>query len=169
MKNIYNIYEGLLDDVEKTLSDMDSGAFAKMYPVPTIKDFKKGSFKQTNLAWPCKLIIQSYLDKFTCIQPNIYKYLRPSEEIIGLWFTIYYDNIIEVCLMTNDMLPYLKIYGIGDYCENKPAAKKEIIEFCKKLVKNPELMQNVVDFSNKFVVELERTQVADHIRLKDVI
>lgn len=169
MKNIYNIYEGLLDDVEKTLSDMDSSAFTKMYPIPTIKDFKKGSFKQTNLAWPCKLIIQSYLDKFTYIQPNIYKYLRPSEEIIGLWFTIYYDNIIEVCLMTNDMLPYLKIPGIGDYCENKPAAKREIIEFCKKLVKNPELMQNVVDFSNKFAVELKRTQVADHIRLKDVI
>lgn len=168
MKNIYTIYEGLLDDVEKTLSDMDSGAFAKLYPVPAIKDFKKGSFKQTNLAWPCKLIIQPYIDKL----PNsndIYKYLGPSKEIIGLWFTIYYDNIIEVCLMTNDMLPHLKIPGIGDYCENKPAAKREVIEFCKKLVNNPELMQKVVDFSNKFEVQLERTRVADHIRLKDVI
>lgn len=168
MKNIYNIYEGLLDDVEKTLSDMDSSAFAKMYPVPTIKDFKKGSFSQTNLAWPCKHIIQPYLDKFTH-KDNIFKYLRPSEEIIGLWFTISYDNFIEVCLMTNNMLPHLKIPGIGDYCENKPAAKREVIEFCKKLVNNPELMQKVIDFSNKFAVEIERNRVADHIRLKDVI
>lgn len=168
MKNIYNIYEGLLDDVEKTLSDMDSGAFAKMYPVPKVKDFKKGSFSQTNLAWPCKHIIQPYIDKFPN-KDDIYKYLRASEEIIGLWFTIYYDNIIEVCLMTNDMLPHLKIPGIGDYCENKPAAKREVIEFCKKLVNTPELMQKVVDFSNKFEAEIARIGVAAHIRLKDVI
>ena len=168
MKNIYNIYEGLLDDVEKTLSDMDSGAFAKIYPVPKVKDFKKSSFSHTNLAWPCKHIIQPYIDKFSN-KDDIYKYLGASEEIIGLWFTIYYDNIIEVCLMTNDMLPHLKIPGIGDYCENKPAAKREVIEFCKKLVNNPELMQKVVDFSNKFEAEIARTGVAADIRLKDVI
>lgn len=165
MKNIYNIYEGLLDDIEKTLNE---NPVKKLYPIPSIKDFQKGSFKQTNLAWPCKYIIQPYIDKFAH-KDDIYKYLRPSEEIIGLWFTIYYDNIIEVCLMTNDMLPHLKIPGIGDYCENKPAAKREIIEFCKKLVNNPELMQKVVDFSNKFDAEIKRTRVADHIRLKDVI
>lgn len=165
MKNIYNIYEGILDDVEKTLSE---DPIKKIYKEPSIKDFKRDSLnKYTYLIWPCKHIIQPYIDKLPH-SDSFYKFMKPGEKIIGLRFNIHYDNYIEVSLTTDDNTLF-NISGVGDNCESKPVAKKEIIEFCKKLIKNPELMQKVIDYANKSAVELQRYSIADHIRLKDVI
>lgn len=166
MKDLKTILEAsLLGDIEKTLSE---DPIEKIYKEPSIKDFKRDPLnKYTYLIWPCKHIIQPYIDKLPH-SDSFYKFMKPGEKIIGLRFNIHYDNYIEVSLTTDDNTLF-NISGVGDNCESKPVAKKEIIEFCKKLIKNPELMQKVIDFSNKFEVEFKRTRVADHIRLKDVI
>lgn len=166
MKDLKDILEAsLLGDIEKTLSE---DPIEKIYKEPSIKDFKRDSLnKYTYLIWPCKHIIQPYIDKLPH-SDSFYKYMKPGEKIIGLRFNIHYDNYIEVSLTTDDNTLF-NITGVGDNCESKPVAKKEIIEFCKKLIKNPELMQKVVDYANKCAEEVKRYSIADHIRLKDVI
>jgi len=175
LKNICNINipnslhslleASILGDIEKTLSE---DPIEKIYKEPSIKDFKRDSLNRyTYLIWPCKHIIQPYIDKLPH-NDIIYKYMDPGEKIIGLRFDIHVDNLIEVSV-TTDSNTLLKITGVGDNCENKPVAKKEIIAFCKKLIKNPELMQKVVDYANKCAEEIKRYSIADHIRLKDVI
>lgn len=166
MKDLRKVLEAsLLGDIEKTLSE---NPIEKIYKEPSIKDFKRDPLNRyTYLIWPCKHIIQPYIDKLPH-NDIIYKYMNPDEKIIGLRFNIHSDNLIEVSV-TTDGNTLLNITGIGDNCESKPAAKKEIIEFCKKLVKNPELMQKVVDYANKCAEEVRRYSIADHIRLKDVI
>lgn len=155
----------ILGNIEKTLSE---DPIEKIYKEPSIKDFKRDTLNRyTYLIWPCKHIIEPYIDKLPH-NDIIYKYMHPGEKIIGLRFDIHTDNLIEVSV-TTDSNTLLKITGVGDNCESKPVAKKEIIEFCKKLVKNPELMQKVVDYANKCAEEVRRYSIADHIRLKDVI
>ena len=70
MKDIYTIYEGVLADIETTMKEIDKGAFAKLYPIPTKSDFYytdthwKESHCSWGVDWDCKEYIKQIVDEF---------------------------------------------------------------------------------------------------------
>ena len=65
--------EGVLTDIDTTMKEIDKGAFAKMYPIPTKSDFYytdthwKESHCSWGVVWNCKEYIKQIVDEF----PNI--------------------------------------------------------------------------------------------------
>lgn len=55
MKNLKDILEGVLTDIETTLSE---DPIKKLYQIPSIKDFAKGHWNESYVVWECPLIVK---------------------------------------------------------------------------------------------------------------
>lgn len=164
MKNIYTIYEGLLDDVEKTLSDMDSGAFAKMYPVPKVKDFGRWAGKLT-LHWNCPELIQQYIHEL--IHPDL-RFFHGGKDIIGIEFCISDDKHISTYLY-DECHEWLELYGVGGWVSNKlPDAKRAVLDCIKKILDNPDNISKMLKLSNKHKEEADRIGMYDCVPYNEI-
>lgn len=156
MKNIYTIYEGLLDDVESTLSDMDKGAFAKMYPVPTKDDFyiSNAHYKDAKCSWSVKWECKDYLRQFLDEHPDA-KYFNDT-----------YDGMLGHVAYTNDKQydVYITLYSIihgttqirwlinltsNDYVTTIGKGKTLLLKMFKHLSKYPNAMKYIFDETAK--------------------
>ena len=157
MKDIYTIYEGLLDDVESTLSDMDKGAFSKMYPVPKPKDFKSWAGYQT-LYWECPKLLQQYIHEL--IHPHV-TFFNGGKDLIGIQFHIAKDKYISTYLY-DEAHDSLELYGVGDWVSDKFSdARKEVLNCIKKILDNPDNLRKMIMLSNKHNEEANRIGIYD--------
>lgn len=157
MKDIYTIYEGLLDDVESTLSDMNKSAFAKLYPVPKPKEFKSLAGYQM-LYWECPKLLHQYIHEL--IHPHM-TFFNDGKDLIGIIFRIEKDKYISTYLY-DEAYDSLELYGVGDWVSDKMSdAKKEVLNCIKKILDNPDNLRKMIMLSNKHKEEADRIGIYD--------
>ena len=68
MKTIYDIYEGLLDDMEDVLANTENDIKKSMHmdTIPTAKDFQKNPYnkKYYTVSWYCPNVVKKYRNKY---------------------------------------------------------------------------------------------------------
>lgn len=147
--------EGVLTDIETTMKEIDKGAFAKMYPIPTKSDFYytdihwKESHCSWGVDWNCKDYIKQIVDEF----PNIRNF--HTYEIEGLTGRVTYSEDREYCLSiaaytkihnTRQLLSIIHIWGMA---ELPSKGKAMILKMFKHLLNNPNAMKYVFDWHVK--------------------
>lgn len=135
----------LLGDIEKTLSDMDSSAIAKLYPAPNVNDFKKWLSKQ-ELFWECPKLVQYYINDFT--HPNVRVLFKDSKKPMGLYFNISRNKHIETGIYNTDK-QWLTLSGVGGVSNTMGEAKKAVIDCIKQILDNPDNLRKLIMFANK--------------------
>ena len=160
MKTLKNyIQEASVMDIDGTLEQ----GTEVIYPVPTVKDFKKMLFGGVKVSWYCKDFIQQYIPVLKTERPIKPEYLAGVDSLTIL---IFKDKTVQVSLSAGlDGLLYLR--GIGDFANDGVAAeKKYAVEFFKKLATNPENFEILFELNNKNINELIKYGVCDGINIK---
>ena len=148
MRNLKNILkEGILDDVDKTL---EKSAYEELYPIPSIKDFKKCISSLDNVSqcvtWICTDIIHEYFDLYKSIN-----FIYNKHDFNGLNGYVTVDNEILISInpkekwRTEIYLHGLKFYNI----KTKKDAKNAIIDLFTYIAKHPEFMKELIENTNK--------------------
>ena len=150
--------------MDKTMDSVNN-AYSAIYPVPTVKDFKKTWDGRSSVIWQCPELIKKYLDDFNFTNQFINKSATTGIECI-----IDNDKIIDTVLVDIHGGHEAELKGIGDWVSNSlPAAKKACIEFLTKLSKDPDNMFNRMRaYHNKCVDELLKYGVCDSITYTDL-
>lgn len=157
MKNIIDyINEGILDDIETTLSISDDDMKNKLNgKIPTVKDFKKSPINRDrhNVYWECPMLISQYVK-------NINLNLRP-----GVHFNI--NNIMGIrisivkALMAGEYYFQVGLYdtklgfvnqlngiaGAGELIK-LPEAKKIAIKFINNIAKDHNKLNDLIQIHN---------------------
>lgn len=148
MKNLKDILtEGILSDPENSLSKT---AEEIMYPVPTVKDFKrtiKWGEHVMKVEWYCPGIVQKYM--------NLYQGPREISDFDGITGFVYINEIktnkiIQIVVQpTEKWRTGLVINGLDFGYVNNKNAKQHIIDLFNYIVKHPEFMETLIKHNNK--------------------
>ena len=151
--------ESILADMDSTIDSVNN-AYSALYPVPTIKDFKKDYIGRMAVVWQCPELVKKYLDDFNFTTQFINK-----NATTGIKCIIDKDKTITTEFVDSFDSHEANIKGVGDWVSNSlPAAKKACIEFLTKLAKDPDNMfDKMRAYHNKCVDELLRYGVCNHI------
>jgi hypothetical protein len=170
MKTLKDILEGVLDP--KGVLDV-SNAHSLVYPVPKIKDFEKNMFGQggVNIKWECPNIVQEYLDVLDPSLFNGFKHISKSN-VTGFKISILNIYEMHVYLLGNDGSPWgiaTELKGIGTGCTSMPKIKKDVIEFFKHVVNNPDSLKTLFEYCNKAEYELNTKNIVDEKTFKQIL
>ena len=164
--------EGVLADVETTMKEIDKGAFAKMYPIPTKSDFYytdahwKESHCSWGVDWDCKEYIKQIVDEF----PDVNNF--HICEIDGLTGRVTYSEDREYCLSiaayttihnTRQLLSIIHIWGMA---ELPSKGKAIILKMFKHLLNNPNALKYVFDWRAK---QIKRNDSSDELQFDEVL
>ena len=169
MKSLKNyVQEGLLDDVETVLAD--NNVLTKIYPIPSVKDFKKTYVgDKIRITWKCGKIIQQYIHMLDSIKnPAAGAYNTERLTTIKVYINTK-DKYIEtyLCDDSEELTQYL--IGVGDCESSLPNAKKETLAFFRHLANNPESMKTVFEYVLKCEKELKQYGVCDNKTFKNIL
>jgi hypothetical protein len=138
--------ESILTNMDNALS-VDN-AYAKLYNIPTVKDFEKNPYIKGNqyICWECEKLMQEYINYIDL--PEFTKYGISKKSVIGLRVDID-DKFIETSLICGEFAN-IKLPGCGDWVSNSiPAIKKEILNFFKYIQQNPDSIKKLFDYAMK--------------------
>ena len=165
------LYESLLGDLENNLSVTSND----IYPAPTIKDFYKNDYGYVEITWNCKNLIRNYLH---ILPNNSFKNLS----LVDGFRIIIGPNIQEGRIFMIDLnydyagrdgFGVYRIQGIEYGKIDLRKLKKEIIEFFKAIVKNPDLIKKLFEYSEKCRKEIFKDTVnysrVEHKTLREVL
>lgn len=167
MKDLKDIIleASLLGDIEKTLSDMDSGALGKLYPVPNINDFEKWLRNQQVLHWECPKLVQYYINEFT--HPSARILFRDNKKPMGMCFVISKNRQISTYLYNTDK-QLLELYGVGGVSNTMSEAKKAVIDCIKQILDNPDNLRKLIMFSNKHKKDVNVIEIYDTVSYNEI-
>lgn len=144
MKNLKDILtEGILADPEDSLSKT---AEELMYPVPTVKDFKKRG--TISVEWYCPGIVQKYIELSN--EPSI-RFVS-KDKFVSIGADIFNDKTIQLVINQNDKfragltIQGLHFDGVNDY----KTAKQCVIDLFNYIVKNPDIMKTLIEHTNGY-------------------
>lgn len=163
--------EGLLQGQDTTLQQ--DNPWREVYPVPTIKDFKKdnagpGQGYMYVVKWVCPQLLQSVLSKVEIDnQNNAYKMFDKS-----------IANSIEIII--KNKVPYVYIidakgkptmlYGVGfGTGAGIPQLKKDCIEFLNAIADDPEVIVKCVKCNNYNYDLVAKNYKAHYMTFKEII
>lgn len=148
MKNLKDILtENILSDPEDSLS---KSAEEIMYPVPTVKDFKrtvKYGEHVMKIEWYCPEIVQRYINMYQGRSVNF-----DFDGITGFIYTgeIKNDKTIQIVLQpTERWRTGIIINGLNFGHVNNKNAKQHIIDLFNYIAKHPEFMKTLMEHNNR--------------------
>ena len=148
MKNIIDyINEGILDDIETTLSVSDNDMKNMLNgKIPTVKDFKKSPINRNrqSVFWECPLLISQYIKEIK------FPYQIKLDDIIGIRVSI------VKALMNGEYY-----FQVGLYDKNSRVSNLNGIAGAGELIKLPAAKKIAIQFIQKIV--------NDHTKFKDII
>lgn len=162
-----SLYESLLGDIENNVAKTEADMFKAMYPAPKVKDFYKTSLGTHKVQWLCKELIQRYI--------NILNIDNSSKlQVIGLEVVITPGSINELKIhpVIDNRGPdamFYSLYGVDGSDKHYSKDKKEVIEFFNAVLKNPDLLKVLFEYSNKKYEELKKYGFCDNITLKEIL
>ena len=144
MKNLKDILtEGILADPELSMS---KSAYEILYPVPTIKDFKKRG--AISVEWYCPEIVQKYIE---LSNGRTIQYVS-KDKFVSIGAYIFNDKTIQLVINQSEKfskgLPIrgLQFDGVNDY----KTAKQCVIDLFNYIVKNPDIMKTLIEHTNEY-------------------
>ena len=154
MRSIYNIYEGILGNVDDVLAGGEDAIAqeANIDTLPTVKDFEKGIYnnKWHQALWYCPNVIKKYRSKYPDIVPA-------EVDSIMIVLDAGYGRVVDCNIYftkrTQFGLHKLKtIVGWNDgfVGANLRKYKQMAIDILTKLAKNPDKMDEVMEYSYKY-------------------
>lgn len=148
MKHLKDILaEGILSDPEDSLS---KSAEEIMYPVPTVKDFKRTVKLGKHVAmveWYCPEIVRKYID--------LYQGRCGTRDFDGITGFIYTgenrtNKIIEIVLQpTKPWHTEIVINGLDFGVVNNKNAKQHVIDLFNYILQHPEFMKTLIEHNNR--------------------
>lgn len=144
MKHLKDILtEGILSDPENSLSKT---AEEIMYPVPTVKDFKKRG--AISVEWYCPGIVQKYIE---LSNDHSIRFVS-KDKFVSIGADIFNDKTIQLVINQNDKfragltIQGLHFDGVNDY----KTAKQYVIDLFNYIVKNPDIMKTFIEHTNEY-------------------
>lgn len=159
--------ESILSDVDKTLSDND--VYGKVYPIPKAKDFKRSVFGGVYIEWYCKDLIQDYIGMLDIPEFGH----TPKSAISGIRIDINRDKSVYTSLISDKthsstgepFYEYNKIdlSGVGDIvvANSMPKSKKAALEFFANILKQPDNLKKVFEWTMKCENDLKLHGMCD--------
>lgn len=145
------LYESILDNV-----DLNKNPYKEMFPIPSLRDFKKTSWGNTYVVWECKDIIQAYIDVLD-VHPA-----HKKSEFDSIVVRIDGDKYIQTAINSIKSNDIFELTGVGDWVSNSlPESKKETLKFFKYLQENPESIKKLFEYANKAKAEMISNGFAD--------
>lgn len=163
--------ESLLGDMEKNVSATEKDVYKDLYPIPKTSDFRKTSLGYYTIKWNCEMLIKQYLDIL-----NIDKSI--SDHIVGFYISFEGGSRSNNCHLTNisfllddggDTYAIAELHGISYNNCSTPEVKKDILNFFKEVLKNPEIIKALFEYSNKRENELNKYGFCDELSLKEIL
>ena len=161
LKNILN--EGVLDDIEKTLSNDD---IANMYPPPGNKEWFKVSYDNSMwIVWECPQLIRPLLARI----PNVGDRFFKPEDCIGISAKVGNDKELSLFLATDWSHCGTSLKAYTQYLNSKPEAKKMALAVFKHLSKNYSALEKVLTISAQKRKEMDCYGMVNCIDFKEVL
>ena len=165
------LYESLLGDMEKNVAATEKDVYKDLYPIPKNEDFRKTMLGYYIIEWNCEMIIKQYLDILD-IDKSI------SDHIVGFYISFEGGSRSNNCHLTNisfllddgnNAYANAELYGISYNNYSVPKIKKDILNFFKEVLKNPEIIKTLFEYSNKRKNELNKYGFCDELSLKEIL
>jgi hypothetical protein len=159
MRSIYNIYEGILGNVDDILAAGEDAIAqeANIDTLPTVKDFEKGVFnrKWHQANWYCPNVIKKYRSKY----PN---FIPDTVDSISVILDAEYGRVVD-CNLYFSTRGYVKLKSISGWSDGFVGAnlrkyKQMAIDILTKLAKNPDKMDKMMDYANKYYMYWDKVK-----------